>query len=522
MYKFEYLARLRAALNGADSKEAEGLIEYYNDLIADGLENGKGEAFIDSLEPPELVAQNFLREMNGAGGGYIKHDEERDAIVENDPFDNRATNNKHPEPLKQDETPPKKQGSSAIVSIFLAICCVMFAFVGGVLLFTIAVVAGSIVLSGVFSFVAAFALLGTRTATAFAQLGFGVALVAAGVLIFIAIPYFGSWYVNTIRQLRRKEPKPMQRSGKKKLFTAFGLSFAVGVIVFLSAFGSIGFDGNKLAGYDDMIVKTVEAEAPTDVFNFVSDNLDLEIKYSDDGVVRLVYTDDKSNPKSFSYENGTAKLKSDSPFGNFGMIWKRGIFFAFVSNDYYKATLYLPQEISFDVGVELSNGKILIQNMDFLRLNLSTKNGAVCVKDFNAQSVSVSTENGAVVLENVSIDEAVTAKTENGAVYMKNVAAASITGETENGAVKLEKCKAAHIHAETENGAVNVVTIAGDEIMLVTDNGSVSGTISGSRSDYRIESKTSNGANNLGNKSDGSKLLSVRTSNGSINVTFVE
>ena len=544
MYKCEYLARLRSALNGVDEKDAEGLIEYYSDLIADGLENGGGEAFIDSLEPPELVAQNFMREVNGDGAGYLKTDEDRRVVIDNQPpQESSAPNNDSREPEKQEESPPpNEQKPSGAVGFFRAIGCVAFSFVGAIILFVVSVTAASFVISGGFAFVTAFAIIGTHTATALAQLGFSAALIAAGVLLFVAVPHIANWYANTIRQLCRKEAKPALKFEKKRLCAALGLSFVVGVIVFVGAFGAIGFDGDKLAGYDELVVKQVEAETPADAFNLVSDNLDLEIKYSDDGVIRLEYNDDESNPKSFSYENGTATLKSDSLLGNLGMIWKRGIFFTFGTTDYYKATLYLPQEISFDIGVELSNGRILIQEMNFLGLNVSTDNGAVRMNDFRAKSVSLSTDNGAVTLknvnvdesvsiksqngavtlENVNVDESVTVKTQNGAVHMKNVDAVSITSEADNGTVKLEKCKAGQIHAETKNGAVNVVTIVGDEIKLITNNGSVSGTILGKRDDYRIESQTNNGSNNLFNKSDGSKLLSVRTRNGSVNVSFVE
>ena len=518
MLKSEYLSRLRAALSGVNGKEVEGLIEYYRDLIDDGIENGGGEAFIDSLEPPELVAQNFMREAGAPELGNAKTDDAPCAMHE----DEGHARAEKPTDTPKGEPPAQKKDASALVKILLAVACIAFAFFGAVFLFSFSVAAVAIVVSGAFSALSAFALFGSRTATAFAQLGFGIAFTAIGVLLCSLIPFLGKVYVRTIQRLNRKAPKPAGKFKGKKLAVALLGCFILGVTIFTCAFGAIDFNGRKLAGYDDMVVKVVEAEIPSDAFFLVSDNLDLDIKYSDDGAIRLAYNDFEDDPKSFSYENGKATLTSNALFGNFGTIWKRGVFFTFYSHEYYKATLYLPQELAFDVDVEISNGKIDVRNMDFIGLTLSTDNGAVYMQDFRAQSLSISTDNGAIALVNGSVQEEITAKTDNGAVFVKNVSAASIIGATRNGAVRLEKCSATKIRAKTDNGAVTVGTVAGDEIELVTNNGSVTGTIAGRKSDYRITAKTGNGASNLNNTDDGSKVLNVRTGNGSISLTFVE
>ena len=464
MLKSEYLSRLRAALGSANSKEAEGLIEYYRDLIDDGLENGGGEAFIDGLEPPELVAQNFMCEAEAGKLGKEKADDEHWVLKD----EQTARTEKPTDAPKGERAAAQKKEDSVLVKIVLTIVCIAFAFFGAVFLFSFSVTAGAVVVSGAFSTLSAFALFGAHTATAFAQLGFGIAFTAVGVLLCSLIPYLGKLYVNVIRRLRRKEPKPTGKYKGKKLAVAVLGSFILGVTVFVCAFGTMGFNGRKLAGYDDMSVKVAEMETPADAFRLVSDNMELDIKYSDDGAIRLSYNDFENDPKSFFYDNGKATLKSNVLFGNFGVIWKRGVFFSLYSDEYYKATLYLPQELAFDVGVEISNGKIDVRNMNFAGLTLSTDNGAVYLKDLSAQSLSIATDNGAVALSNVSVQETITAKTDNGAVSMQTVVAASITGTTRNGAVRLEKCSAAKIHAKTHNGSVIAGAIAGDEIELPT------------------------------------------------------
>ena len=59
------------------------------------------------------------------------------------------------------------------------------------------------------------------------------------------------------------------------------------------------------------------------------------------------------------------------------------------------------------------------------------------------------------------------------------------------------------------------------DIRMKNSNGSISGSIEGSLSDYRIDSGTVNGRNSLPKKYDGHKTLNVHTMNGSINVSFL-
>ena len=77
------------------------------------------------------------------------------------------------------------------------------------------------------------------------------------------------------------------------------------------------------------------------------------------------------------------------------------------------------------------------------------------------------------------------------------------------------------IEVKTSNGFVKVNRIISSDIYLEASNGAITGSIIGQISDYAIDAHTSNGTNNLNNKSDGDYSLYAHTSNGAISIEFV-
>lgn len=94
-----------------------------------------------------------------------------------------------------------------------------------------------------------------------------------------------------------------------------------------------------------------------------------------------------------------------------------------------------------------------------------------------------------------------------------------------NGKIRLENIRAEEVSMQTQNGSVIGRNLISDKIFMETCNGNVTGTIIGNKNDYRIESKTVNGSNNLAQESaaqNRSKSLTARTTNGRIDVTFIQ
>lgn len=116
-------------------------------------------------------------------------------------------------------------------------------------------------------------------------------------------------------------------------------------------------------------------------------------------------------------------------------------------------------------------------------------------------------------------------KTSNATVAVSNLAHLT-KGEfiSSNGRIKVENVRAEELLMKTQNGQVIGTNIISANIKMESCNGSIVGTIIGNKNDYRIESRTVNGSNNLADCQIGSgrtKFLSAKTINGRIHVEFV-
>ena len=78
MTKRKYLKKLAKALKGVPARERDDLVAYYDEFIENALEGGKSaqEVFSD-LEPPETVAETYLRERAAAGSKDERGDRSR-------------------------------------------------------------------------------------------------------------------------------------------------------------------------------------------------------------------------------------------------------------------------------------------------------------------------------------------------------------------------------------------------------------------------------------------------------------
>lgn len=134
----------------------------------------------------------------------------------------------------------------------------------------------------------------------------------------------------------------------------------------------------------------------------------------------------------------------------------------------------------------------------------------------------VETTNGAFYVRGVTFGGRLELHTTNGAVKLESTQAPGIYARTSNGVIRLLRVTSASIMANTSNGAVMFDRISSPDIFVETSNGAVKGSVLGGMSEYRIESRTSNGKSNLpSRKSDGAKSLKAITSNGVITVDFI-
>lgn len=156
------------------------------------------------------------------------------------------------------------------------------------------------------------------------------------------------------------------------------------------------------------------------------------------------------------------------------------------------------------------------------RIDLYTSNGPVKLDSLDLDGpVSIRTTNGGITVQDLTVTAGLELTTSNGAITAKDIRADSAYLVTSNGRIQADRMLAMDLSLKTSNGPIECAAIAGDSIRMETSNGNIRGTIRGRAEDYTITSQTSNGKNSLENLTgQGTKTLTVKTSNGSIEIDF--
>lgn len=164
----------------------------------------------------------------------------------------------------------------------------------------------------------------------------------------------------------------------------------------------------------------------------------------------------------------------------------------------------LPRIFQGKISVHSSNARIIAEHVTCLgEMKLRTSNARVVLTHIVADQLSIGTSNGRIVLEDVYARNQLDAVTSNG-----RIAANKAVSDQE-------------MHLRTSNSPVRVDEVDAKSLVIKTSNSSISGTLKGKMEDYKISSGTSNGKNNLPNREEGEKHLTVKTSNASITLEFI-
>lgn len=170
-------------------------------------------------------------------------------------------------------------------------------------------------------------------------------------------------------------------------------------------------------------------------------------------------------------------------------------------------TIAMPTQFAGNLIAESWNGNISAQQIQLSgELQLKTSNGRLLLEQCTAHSIKGKTENGQISLKNVQAEQTLTATTSNSAIQAVDLrCGSSMKLQTANGRIALEQ------------------VTAGTEMIFQTSNASIIGNIAERSDAFTIVSHTSNGSSNLPGKwGKGNKLLNVKTSNGSIQINFLD
>ena len=240
----------------------------------------------------------------------------------------------------------------------------------------------------------------------------------------------------------------------------------------------------------------------------------------------LIYYTSERDPYEAGLENGVLSLANQGngkgrggftffSIGlNFRINWSKGS---------PKIYLLMPSDALVDLTVKTSNGSIRMEGFSALcAINLTTSNSRIDLKQVHCKSLEMKTSNARLNLEGVESKQCFRGATSNGRIEGSGlVSGQKMTLETSNGRIHMEGAQAcAGMRLDTSNGSIAVSGLKADALELRTSNSSIRGTLPGRQSDWAIQSSTSNGHNSLPRSQMGGKPLSVRTSNGSIDLKF--
>ena len=293
------------------------------------------------------------------------------------------------------------------------------------------------------------------------------------------------------------------------LLIAGALAFSVGYFgggrdlgALNGSLGPVGVSAGRGAGYAEReysvfmtgITRIVLDESNADVTVITTGEAGPAASGSD---IVVTYQDSADSALEITNRDGVLTIKRRD---------RVGFFFFRLGGDDLHTELRIPRDLEAELSVESDNGSV-------------TADGLYLKGD-----ATFSGDNGAISVKNTQVN-GLTLDSDNGKLEASNVACASFEAEASNGRVTLSDISAeTALYVKTSNGAITVDNVsAGKSIELRSSNGSIRGTLSGSGGDYRIESKTTNGANNLPNGwGRGDTLLTVETTNGAIALQFAE
>ncbi len=358
-----------------------------------------------------------------------------------------------------------------------------------------------------------------------------------------------------IRQDAEEKGVKLKKSGgavKKVLILILAVLLAAGLLL-----GSVPLLVNVF-GVDFSFItgewKEVNAEysVPADKQIQLDMNLmDLELGISPDDKVHVKY-----------YENKVIDYSVKETSAGLDVIQKVKFWGAPLINTRDKSTVVLvPEGFSGSLVTKLTSGDTTIQGLTALtKLSVKTTSGDIVVENAGASSElkieatsgrisadklsagkgSIAATSGDITLSSASFDgdldigctsgnidvarivcAGLRVKATSGSIDIKNAESASVETKLTSGRTSLTSVTTGTLRVGGTSGSVTLNEVDAKDIDISTTSGNISGTLTGSSSDYRIESSATSGRNNLPNGwGDGERTLKVKVTSGNISIEF--
>ena len=281
-----------------------------------------------------------------------------------------------------------------------------------------------------------------------------------------------------------------------------GLVLAVALIVYFVVAAAYALGGRNELVYEKRDYAT--GAAGINEIRIITRNMPVTLTAYEGSDVTIGYYTSEKDPYEVTLANGVLTLKYKRDVLYDITSWFSGLFKTFTTST-PRVDVAVPAAFAGNLQLDASNAAVNTSGLTAAKgLRVRTSNGPVSVTGVTCDQLSAHTSNGPVTLESVIVSGAADVKSSNGPVIARQVAARD------------------RLRLETSNGPVLADRVASGNIELLTSNSGISGSVAGRRADYTISSSTSNGRNGLGDGGNGQSRLTVRTSNGNIDVQFLD
>ena len=204
----------------------------------------------------------------------------------------------------------------------------------------------------------------------------------------------------------------------------------------------------------------------------------------------------------------------------------------------------VPKSFTGALDLQCASGEVKVADVNVGYLKIGCKSGSIQVTDVRSRNevrventsgsiklcnisstdITASDKSGSIHLEDIRADGIVSAGLSTGTLKLADIAASGdITVSNKSGVIKLERISTeGSVDAGNTSGGIHFYSLkTAGNITLKSTSGSVKGSIIGKESDYSIRANAKTGLNNLKGTGTGSKELNVKTTSGSIKITFI-
>jgi len=239
-------------------------------------------------------------------------------------------------------------------------------------------------------------------------------------------------------------------------------------------------------------------ECSGEIYKIIAEDTSVSVTVESGDVDRVTVSVVESDRRSYDITEDSGILEVRAQVNN-------GINFGIDSN-HYEVKITVPKDKVVSVGVTTTSGSITVQKVNVTGLVTTSTSGSISIFTVNAsEGICAESTSGSIGLTKIETKEDILVSNTSGSKKLLNVGTeGNLTVGGSSGSIKL----------------TNVET--GGNISLSNTSGSISGSIVGSASDYSISSSTTSGSNNLSNSTSGAKKLDVRSTSGSVNISFTK